>query len=167
MLCLEKESDVGSLYLQSRIRMAIEFKNLTELLPSHTGSVEYYLHIASDNLFITNWEPYKETYKQEPNAEAATLSMLFVPLQTFVDSVITQAKTHRSSVLSFLTRQFPNFGYSLDVRVQVLPFTSSHAEHSFHLSHVPHLRDGLPHGHHHHTSPRGAKHAHSSASWLR
>lgn len=166
VLCLENESDVGSLYRQSRIRMAIEFKNLTELMPSHTDSVEYYLHIASDNLFITNWEPYMETYRQEPNAGATTLSTLFVPLQTFVDSVITSTKTHHASVFSFLTRQFPNFDYSLDIRVQVPLLARSHPEHPLHLSHVSHLRDGLPHGHHHHAAPRRAQHAYPGASSL-
>ena len=79
----------------------------------------YSILISGEDMALTNWVEYQNTYRQAPNTVPQTFFSLFTPLQRFFDSVIKKYKTEKESTHQVNYRQFPNFDYAVDTRLEV------------------------------------------------
>ena len=118
IVCVAAEEDLQKLSVQSNIKLAIEFENITRLMTN--DPVEYYIRVSGDYLMLMSWTDFVHTYHQDPNSDTPiSLAVLYTPIQQFIDQAITTFKTSKKMILSYSRRQFPNLEYFVDSRLSV------------------------------------------------
>ena len=123
--CISTQEELQSLALEESLDLAFDFEDPSSLLPGSNKSVAYHIRPSYSKFTITNWVNYANTTHQAPNLVATSLAYLFVPLQRFMDNLISFSKN--ASVFSYqpLYRQFPSLSYYQDTRVSVLELAIS------------------------------------------
>lgn len=118
IICAAAEEDLQQLSVQSNIKLAIEFENISRLMTN--DPVEYYIRVSGDTLMLMSWTDFVDTYHQDPNSDTPiSMAVLYTPIQRFMDQVITAFKTSKKLIVSYSRRQFPNLEYFVDSRLTV------------------------------------------------
>lgn len=163
--CISTQEELQSLAIEESLDLAFDFEDPSALLPGSSKSVAYHIRPSYNKFTITNWANYANTTHQAPNAVATSLAYLFVPLQHFMDTLISFSKN--ASIFSYqpLYRQFPSLSYYQDTRVSVLELTVSSIflVSLWNSSSLFVLGDRLLHDLRCHTSFRGARKANAGS----
>ena len=117
--CFADEIALQSSISTNPVRVALDFADINTLLGSPEEEVEYSLLISSDDMMLTNWVDFQNTYHQVPNSVPEAFLQLFTPLQRFFNNIIKEFKTSKSDVRNVNYRQFPNLDYAMDTRLDV------------------------------------------------
>ena len=120
--CFTDEVALQSSISTNPVRIALDFANVTNLLGSPEEEVEYSLLLSGDDMMLTNWVDFQNTYRQVPNTVPELFLQLFTPLQRFFNDLIKEFKTSKSTMRQVNYRQFPNFEYAMDTRLEVWLF---------------------------------------------
>lgn len=145
IVCVAAEEDLQKLSVQSNIKLAIEFENITRLMTN--DPVEYYIRVSGDYLMLMSWTDFVDTYHQDPNSDTPiSLAVLYTPIQQFIDQAITTFKTSKKMILSYSRRQFPNLEYFVVVGCLYFLSQLSYVELTRPPSHVCRICDFFPHG---------------------
>ena len=78
------------------ILVAFDFDDPSSILDT-SKDVHYTIRPKSDFFTLINWEPFVDTYRQQPSSQPDTFKTLFTPLQQFMDSIIEKVKTQTTS----------------------------------------------------------------------
>ena len=105
--------------LEKDILVAFDFDDPSSILDL-SKDVHYTIRPKSDFFTLVNWEPFVDTYRQQPSTQPDSFKSFFTPLQQFMDSIIEKVKTQLTSSHSAWFKQFPNLNYYLDTRLSVL-----------------------------------------------
>ena len=105
--------------LEKNILVAFDFDDPSSILDL-SKDVHYTIRPKSDFFTLVNYEPFVDTYRQQPSTQPDSFKSFFTPLQQFMDSIIEKVKTQLTSSHSAWFKQFPNLNYYLDTRLSVL-----------------------------------------------
>ena len=105
--------------LEKDILVAFDFDDPSSILDV-SKDVHYTIRPKSDFFTLVNYEPFVDTYRQQPSTQPDSFKPFFTPLQQFMDSLIEKVKTQLTSSHSAWFKQFPNLNYYLDTRLSVL-----------------------------------------------
>lgn len=72
IVCVAAEEDLQKLSVQSNIKLAIEFENITRLMTN--DPVEYYIRVSGDYLMLMSWTDFVDTYHQDPQFRYSHIS---------------------------------------------------------------------------------------------
>ena len=120
--CFADEVALQSSISTNPVRVALDFADIKTLSGSPEEEVEYSLLISGDDMVLTNWVDFQNTYRQVPNTVPELFLQLFTPLQRFFNDLIKEFKTSKSTMRQVNYRQFPNFEYAMDTRLEVWLF---------------------------------------------
>lgn len=113
------EDELNKWTANNEVLIAFEFED-PESLIDPSKEVRYFVRPGVDTFSITNWDPFVDTYKQEPSMTPLSFITMFTPLQQFMDSIIHVMKAGSPPSISYTYVQFPNLDYSLDTRLTVI-----------------------------------------------
>ena len=105
--------------LEKDILVAFDFDDPSSILDV-SKDVHYTIRPKSAFFTLVNYEPFVDTYRQQPSTQPDSFKSFFTPLQQFMDSIIEKVKTQLTSSHSAWFKQFPNLNYYLDTRLSVL-----------------------------------------------
>ena len=117
--CFADEVSLQSFTSTNPVRIALDFADINALTGSPEEKVEYSLLISGDDMMLTNWVDFQNTYHQAPNTISETFLQLFTPLQRFFNDLIKEFKLTNGDVRNVNYRQFPNLDYAMDTRLDV------------------------------------------------
>lgn len=113
------EDELNKWTANNEVLIAFEFED-PESLIHPSKEVRYFVRPGVDTFSITNWDPFVDTYQQEPSMTPLSFITIFTPLQQFMDSIIHVMKAGSPPSISYTYVQFPNLDYSLDTRLTVI-----------------------------------------------
>ena len=86
--CFADEVALQSSISTNPVRVALDFADIKTLSGSPEEEVEYSLLISGDDMVLTNWVDFQNTYHQVPNTVPETFLQLFTPLQRFFNNFV-------------------------------------------------------------------------------